>query len=171
MPSEKEDELFEPLVELIQFARRTVTRCALCFLEDLIDACVMECYFRDHMAERDLLFHVSSVRCSRAAMSKPPTKSSANSCTISMRRLTLLRTESATSSSASPSIAQIFSPSSNRREQYEDTSATDRNPELQSISKFELDLDGKHLLVYSGLMAPGKSSLYWALHCFLQSAP
>ena len=26
------------------------------FLEDLIDACVMECYFQDHMAERDLLF-------------------------------------------------------------------------------------------------------------------
>lgn len=24
--------------------------------EDLIDACVMECYFREHMAERDLLF-------------------------------------------------------------------------------------------------------------------
>ena len=30
---------------------------AASFLEDLIDACVMECYFRDHMAERDLLFH------------------------------------------------------------------------------------------------------------------
>ena len=27
------------------------------FLEDIIDACVMECYFREHMAERDLLFH------------------------------------------------------------------------------------------------------------------
>ncbi|MEI7732865.1 MAG: Eco57I restriction-modification methylase domain-containing protein [Verrucomicrobiota bacterium] len=27
------------------------------FLEDLIEACVMECYFREHMAERDLLFH------------------------------------------------------------------------------------------------------------------
>jgi adenine-specific DNA-methyltransferase len=27
------------------------------FLEDLLDACVMECYFRDHMAERDLLYH------------------------------------------------------------------------------------------------------------------
>jgi len=27
------------------------------FLEDLIDACVMECYFREHMAERDVLFH------------------------------------------------------------------------------------------------------------------
>lgn len=26
------------------------------FLEDLTDACVMECYFRDHMAERDLVF-------------------------------------------------------------------------------------------------------------------
>ena len=26
------------------------------FLEDLIDACVMECYFREHMAKRDLLF-------------------------------------------------------------------------------------------------------------------
>jgi len=24
--------------------------------EDLIDACVMECYFREHMAERDMLF-------------------------------------------------------------------------------------------------------------------
>jgi len=27
------------------------------FLEDLINACVMECYFREHMAERNLLFH------------------------------------------------------------------------------------------------------------------
>ena len=25
--------------------------------EDRIDACVMECYFHEHMAERDLLFH------------------------------------------------------------------------------------------------------------------
>jgi adenine-specific DNA-methyltransferase len=27
------------------------------FFDDLVDACVMECYFREHMAERDLLFH------------------------------------------------------------------------------------------------------------------
>jgi len=27
------------------------------FIADLSDACVMECYFREHMAERDLLFH------------------------------------------------------------------------------------------------------------------
>jgi len=30
---------------------------AAAFLEDVIDACVMESYFREHMAERDLLFH------------------------------------------------------------------------------------------------------------------
>lgn len=30
---------------------------AAVFLEDLIDACVMESTFREHMAERDLLFH------------------------------------------------------------------------------------------------------------------
>ena len=30
---------------------------AAAFLEDLIDACVMESTFREHMAERDLLFH------------------------------------------------------------------------------------------------------------------
>lgn len=29
---------------------------AITFLDDLTDACVMECYFREHMAERDLLF-------------------------------------------------------------------------------------------------------------------
>jgi hypothetical protein len=28
-----------------------------CFLADLSDACVMESYFHEHMAERDLLFH------------------------------------------------------------------------------------------------------------------
>jgi adenine-specific DNA-methyltransferase len=30
---------------------------AAAYLEDLIDACVMESAFRSHMAERDLLFH------------------------------------------------------------------------------------------------------------------
>ena len=30
-------------------------RISAAFLEDLIDACVMECYFREQMAERDLL--------------------------------------------------------------------------------------------------------------------
>ena len=30
---------------------------AAAFLEDLIDACVMDSTFREHMSERDLLFH------------------------------------------------------------------------------------------------------------------
>jgi hypothetical protein len=34
-----------------------ISRAPAAFLESLIDACVMECYFREHMAERDLLFH------------------------------------------------------------------------------------------------------------------
>jgi adenine-specific DNA-methyltransferase len=43
----------------IQFAKADAGASpgAAAFLEDLIDACVMECYFREHMAERDLLFH------------------------------------------------------------------------------------------------------------------
>ena len=43
------------------------------FLADLIDACVMECYFRGHMAERDLLFH-DNVACPT-----PQSRSGANS--------------------------------------------------------------------------------------------
>lgn len=41
---------------LVEKAERPTSNIAA-FLEDLIDACVMECYFADHMAERDLLFH------------------------------------------------------------------------------------------------------------------
>ena len=47
------------IVELIQLARRAENEkfnSVAQFFEDLIDACVMECYFREHMAERDLLF-------------------------------------------------------------------------------------------------------------------
>lgn len=40
---------------------------------------------------------------------------------------------------------------------------------FKAFKSFELDLDGKHLLVY-GPNGSGKSSLYWALHCFLQSS-
>jgi len=55
-PTAVETTLFEHLVPLIQFARASGEHTAYQFLEDLIDACVMECYFRDHMAEHDLLF-------------------------------------------------------------------------------------------------------------------
>jgi len=57
-PTDAEVCLFERLVPLIQFAKADVeaNSGAAIFLEDVIDACVMECYFREHMAERDLLF-------------------------------------------------------------------------------------------------------------------
>ena len=56
-PTPNESCLFEKLVSLIQLAKSHGESAASVFLEDLIDACVMECYFREHMAERDLLFH------------------------------------------------------------------------------------------------------------------
>ena len=58
-PTAAEVSLFERLVPLIQFAKADAGASpgAAAFLEDLIDACVMESYFREHMAERDLLFH------------------------------------------------------------------------------------------------------------------
>ena len=45
----------------IQFAKAEAGASpgAAAFLEDLIDACVMESYFREPMTERDLLFHDS----------------------------------------------------------------------------------------------------------------
>jgi len=40
---------------------------------------------------------------------------------------------------------------------------------FKGFKTFDFDFDGKHLLVY-GANGSGKSSLYWALHCFLESA-
>ncbi len=39
---------------------------------------------------------------------------------------------------------------------------------FKAFRQFQLDLDGRHLLLY-GPNGSGKSSLYWALHTFLQS--
>jgi adenine-specific DNA-methyltransferase len=56
-PTPRQVALFEKLVPAIQFAKRAGEEAPAAFLEDLIDACVMECYFREHMTERNLLFH------------------------------------------------------------------------------------------------------------------
>lgn len=59
VPSPEKLQMFDSLVSLIIFAKADAGASpgAAAFLEDLIDACVMECYFREHMTERDLLFH------------------------------------------------------------------------------------------------------------------
>ena len=58
-PASKQS-MFGSIVALIQFGHlegESSSIAPAAFLEDLIDACVMESYFREHMAERDLLFH------------------------------------------------------------------------------------------------------------------
>ncbi len=55
-PAEEQASLFNQLVPLIQLAKQEASA-AYAFLENLIDACVMECYFHDHMREKQLLFH------------------------------------------------------------------------------------------------------------------
>jgi adenine-specific DNA-methyltransferase len=59
-PTAPEGELFERLVALVQFANVQHAEAELHvhakLLEEIIDACVMECYFHDHMREHDLLF-------------------------------------------------------------------------------------------------------------------
>jgi hypothetical protein len=53
----RQNSLFLSLTNLIIIAVKGDLQIQKQFLSDLIDACVMECYFREHMAERDLLFH------------------------------------------------------------------------------------------------------------------
>ena len=55
--SKSQAALYTSLVPLIEFAKTQDELAPIAFLENLIDACVMECYFREHMAELDLLFH------------------------------------------------------------------------------------------------------------------
>jgi len=45
------------VVAILSEATQDATSSSVEFIIDLIDACVMESYFREHMAERDLLFH------------------------------------------------------------------------------------------------------------------
>jgi hypothetical protein len=55
-PTRNEVKLCEALVDLTMASKRIGADVQATFFEELIDACVMECYFREHMAERDLLF-------------------------------------------------------------------------------------------------------------------
>ena len=59
VPSPEKLRMFDSLVSLIVFAKADpgASIAPAAFLVDLIDACVMECCFHEHMAERNLLFH------------------------------------------------------------------------------------------------------------------
>lgn len=54
--SKRDEDLLSILVRCTLVAKRTGEQAPTQFLIDLIDACVFEYYFREHMAERDLLF-------------------------------------------------------------------------------------------------------------------
>jgi adenine-specific DNA-methyltransferase len=59
VPSAEKIRTFDFLVSMLIFANSEhgASPVAATFIAEVIDACVMECYFFDHMAERDLLFH------------------------------------------------------------------------------------------------------------------
>ena len=67
-PSDEQVDLFEKLVSMVQFAKNQTDTYGVQteFLENLIDACVMECYFHDHMRDRNLLFHAGTAQLVRA---------------------------------------------------------------------------------------------------------
>ncbi|TGN97213.1 Eco57I restriction-modification methylase domain-containing protein [Burkholderia sp. USMB20] len=48
--------VFGSLVNMLILSKKVGELAPARFLEDLVDACVMECYFHEHMAERDILF-------------------------------------------------------------------------------------------------------------------
>jgi len=55
-PAEPEAELFEKLVSMVQLAKREGLDVQAAFLEELIDACVLELYFPEEAAAKKLLF-------------------------------------------------------------------------------------------------------------------
>ncbi len=55
-PTPSQADVFKKLIPMVQFAKVQEQTTPATFLEDLIDACIMECYFYEHMKERNLLF-------------------------------------------------------------------------------------------------------------------
>ena len=55
-PTRFEVGLFEKLVPMVQFAKREKLDASSVFLEELIDACVLELYFPEEAMDKDLLF-------------------------------------------------------------------------------------------------------------------
>ena len=57
-PTQQQERTISNIAKLILLANRqkSIEQKHVSFLDDLVDACVMECYFHDHMQERNLLF-------------------------------------------------------------------------------------------------------------------
>jgi hypothetical protein len=116
-PTAAEVSLFERLVPLIQFAKAQGQTAPAAFLEDLIDACVMESYFREHMAERDLLFH-DTVAPHLAAYA-PEASATQQRDFLTHLHQTLNAPSSPSATASSLPIAPTSSPSSKWRAKYE----------------------------------------------------
>ncbi len=57
LPASAQDlDVFANLVNMLLFSKKQDEVILAQFLQDLTDVCVMECYFREHMSEHDLLF-------------------------------------------------------------------------------------------------------------------
>jgi adenine-specific DNA-methyltransferase len=62
-PTKSEAALFEQLVAMVQFAKRSNLDVPAAFLEELIDACVLELYFPDEALVKDLQFITATAVC------------------------------------------------------------------------------------------------------------
>ncbi len=62
-PTESEAALFEKLVSMVQMAKREGLDIEAAFLEELIDACVLELYFPEEAAAKDLQFITATAVC------------------------------------------------------------------------------------------------------------
>ncbi|MCU0858684.1 MAG: hypothetical protein MUC65_09825 [Pontiellaceae bacterium] len=75
-PTEAEAEIFEKLVSMVQFAKKSGADTPVCpsrlsadrsvcatFLEELIDACILELYFPEEALSKDLQFITATAVC------------------------------------------------------------------------------------------------------------
>jgi adenine-specific DNA-methyltransferase len=83
-PTEGEAALFEKLVATVQFAKRKSLDVPAAFLEELIDACVLELYFPDEALKKDLQFITDTAAClekTPAALSEKSIREFITHCT------------------------------------------------------------------------------------------
>ena len=147
-PTATEVRLFERLVPLIQFAKVNAgaSAGAAAFLEDLIDACVMECYFREHMAERDLLFH-DTVAPHLAAYDPAANEVQQRNFLTHLHATLnapshLIRNRLLRLTADSPDLLAVIKSEGRRIESAASTRSRSRN--FKAFREFTLNLEGRH---------------------------